>query len=100
MSLFVAVIPIALKSMVNSYVQRLEFRLESWPEDGVKIKDPHYEYMIYVVLPAVIGTNTPAFIDYMYLRNIYICIPDFFFSFFIFFRYCCFHNRCTLSRKS
>ena len=52
----VTVIPIALKSMVNSYVQRLEFRLESWPEDGIKIKDPHNEYMIYVVLPSVIGT--------------------------------------------
>ena len=66
MSLFVAVIPIALKSMVNSYVQRLEFRLESWPEDGVKIKDPHYEYMIYVVLPAVIGTYKPTFVNYIY----------------------------------
>ena len=61
MSLFVAVIPIALKSMVNSYVQRLEFRLESWPEDGVKINDPHFEYMIYVVLPCVIGKHQHLF---------------------------------------
>ena len=61
--LFVTVIPIALKSMVNSYAQRLEFRLESWPEDGIKIKNPHYEYMIYVVLPSVIGKRLPTFIN-------------------------------------
>ena len=78
MSLFVAVIPIALKSMVNSYVQRLEFRLESWPEDGVKIKDPHYEYMIYVVLPAVIGTYTPTLIYYIYKIYPFVSLIFFF----------------------
>ena len=64
--------------MVNSYVQRLEFTLESWPEDGVKIKDPHYEYMIYVVLPSVIGIHKHL----LYLLSTFTGILVNFFTFF------------------